>query len=271
MLIDSHAHLEMDEFDGDREAVVRRAREHGVGGIVTVGLSLEDSRKAVALAGRYRTVYASVGVHPHDVQGIDETTYDLLRELARHDKVVAYGEIGLDFFRNLSPEDLQIRRFGEQLELAGELDLPVIIHDREAHREIVEMLQGRRSDRGGVIHCFSGDYAMAARCLDMGLYISIPGTITYKKSDMLRDVVRKIPLDRLLVETDCPFLSPEPKRGKRNEPAYVAYTARRIAQVKGLPLEEVERATSRNAEDLFGIKTAAASGTDVLRMRTVRD
>jgi TatD DNase family protein len=255
MLIDSHAHLEMDAFDNDREAVIQRAQEQGVNGIVTVGLNLEDSRKAVALAERYDMVYASVGVHPHDVQGIDETTYDLLRDLAKHKRVVAYGEIGLDFFRNLSPKDIQIRRFGEQLELAGELDLPVIIHDREAHGEVVEMLGNRGNDRGGVIHCFSGDYDMAVKCLDMGLYISIPGTITYKKSDMLRDVVRRLPLDRLLVETDCPFLSPEPKRGKRNEPAYVAYTARRIAQVKDLFSEEVEETTSRNAKDLFKMKS----------------
>jgi len=254
MLVDSHAHLEMDEFDGDREAVIQRARESGVECVITVGLNLEDSRRAVELAEKHDMIYASVGVHPHDVTSIDETTYDLLRKLSGSTRVVAYGEIGLDFFRNLSPKDLQIRRFGEQLELAAELALPVIIHDREAHRETMEMLKGQKRGRGGVVHCFSGDYDMAARCLDMGLYISIPGTITYKKSDVLRDVVRKLPLDRLLVETDCPFLSPEPKRGKRNEPAYVTYTAHRIAQVKGLPAEEVEGTTSRNARDLFGIK-----------------
>jgi len=254
MLIDSHAHLEMDEFNGDREAVIRRAREQGVGGIVTVGLNLEDSRKAVALSERYDEVYASVGVHPHDVTGIDETTYDLLKDLSGCDKVVAYGEIGLDFFRNLSPKDVQIRRFGEQLDLAEALDLPVIIHDREAHRETIEILDGFRNDRGGVIHCFSGDYDMAVRCLDMGFYISIPGTVTFKKSEMLRDVVRRLPLDRLLVETDCPFLSPEPKRGKRNEPAFVAYTARRIAEIKGLSVGDVAEVTSLNAGALFGIR-----------------
>ncbi|MDD5724059.1 MAG: TatD family hydrolase [Syntrophales bacterium] len=258
MLVDSHAHLEMDEFDGDREAVIRRAQESGVDCIVTVGVNLEDSRKAVALAERYDMIYASVGVHPHDVKDIDETTYDLLRDLSKSSKVVAYGEIGLDFFRNLSPKDLQIRRFGEQLELAAQLALPVIIHDREAHKETVEMLKGRREGRGGVVHCFSGDYDMAVSCLDMGFYISIPGTVTYKKSGTLRDIVRKLPIDRLLVETDCPFLSPEPERGRRNEPAYVAHTARRIAQIKDLPLEDVERVTSRNARDVFGIKTEAS-------------
>ena len=254
MLIDSHAHLEMDEFDADREAVMQRAREQGVSRIVTVGLNLADSRKAVALSEQYDEVYASVGVHPHDVSGIDETTYDLLKDLSGCGKVVAYGEIGLDFFRNLSPRDVQIRRFGEQLELAGELGLPVIIHDREAHRETIEILDGFRNDRGGVIHCFSGDYDMAVRCLDMGFYISIPGTVTFKKSEMLRDIVRKLPLDRLLVETDCPFLSPDPKRGKRNEPAFVAYTARQIAAVKGTSFEDVAESTSLNASALFDIK-----------------
>jgi len=255
MLVDSHAHLEMDEFDGDRDAVIHRARKKGVNGIVTVGVNLEDSRKAVALAERYDTVYASVGIHPHDVTTIDKTTYDQIKDLSKSDRVVAYGEIGLDFFRNRSPEDIQIRRFGEQLELAAELDLPVIIHDREAHREIVEMIQTGRNDKGGVIHCFSGDYDMALRCLDMGFYISIPGTVTYRKSEPLREIVKRLPLDRLLVETDCPYLSPEPKRGKRNEPAYVAYTAQGIALIKGLPIEEVEDITTRSARVLFGIKT----------------
>lgn len=253
MLIDSHAHLELSEFDSDRKEVIRRAGERGVEYIVTVGINLEDSENAVAIAERYDTIYASVGVHPHDVKGIDETTYDSLRKLSESNKVIAYGEIGLDFFRNLSPRELQTRRFEEQLELASELGLPVIIHDREAHRETVEMLKNRKNVSGGVIHCFSGDYDMAVGCLDMGFYISIPGTITYKKAETLRDVVRKMPMDRMLVETDCPFLSPEPKRGKRNEPANVVYTARRIAQIKDLSYEEVAMTTSNNTKRLFGL------------------
>ncbi len=253
MLIDSHAHLELSEFDSDRKEVIRRAGESGVEYIVTVGINLEDSENAVAIAERYDTIYASVGVHPHDVKGIDETTYDSLRKLSESNKVIAYGEIGLDFFRNLSPRELQTRRFEEQLELASELGLPVIIHDREAHRETVEMLKNRKNVSGGVIHCFSGDYDMAVQCLDMGFYISIPGTITYKKAETLRDVVRKMPMDRMLVETDCPFLSPEPKRGKRNEPANVVYTARRIAQIKDLSYEEVAMTTSNNTKRLFGL------------------
>ena len=253
MLIDSHAHLELSEFDDDREDVIQRAKENGVEYIVTVGINLEDSRNAVALAERYDNIYAAVGVHPHDAMSIDETTYDSLKKLSENDKVVAYGEIGLDFFRNLSPRDIQIQMFGEQLELAGELGMPVIIHDREAHREIMEMLTGWKGHSGGVIHCFSGDYDMARKCLDMGFYISIPGTITYKKSETLRDVARRVPIDRLLVETDCPFLSPEPKRGKRNEPANVVYTARRIAEIKGLPFKDVARITSENTRNVFGM------------------
>jgi len=253
VLIDSHAHLELSEFDSDREDVIRRAGESGVEYIVTVGINLEDSKNAVAIAERYDTIYASVGVHPHDAKSIDETTYDSLKKLSQSDKVVAFGEIGLDFFRNLSPGELQRRRFGEQLELAGELGLPVIIHDRDAHRETVEMLKNWKNFSGGVIHCFSGDYDMAVKCLDMGFYISIPGPITYRKSETLRDVVRKIPIDRMLVETDCPFLSPEPKRGKRNEPANVLYTARKVAQIKNLSFEDVAMTTSANTGRLFGI------------------
>jgi TatD DNase family protein len=257
MLIDSHAHLELSDFDDDREDVIERAKKSGVECVVTVGINLEDSRNAVALAERYDNIYASVGVHPHDAKSINETTYASLRKLSESDRVVAYGEIGLDLFRNLSPRDLQIKRFGEQLELAGELGLPVIIHDREAHRETVELLKGWKNRSGGVIHCFSGDYDMAVKCLDMGFYISIPGTITYKKSETLRDVVRRIPIDGLLVETDCPFLSPEPKRGKRNEPANVVYTARKVAQVKDLPFEDVARITSENTRNLFGKRTGS--------------
>jgi TatD DNase family protein len=255
MLIDSHAHLELSEFDDDRDGVIQRAKENGVAYIVTVGIDLEDSRKAVAIAKRYDAVYATVGVHPHDAKSVDETTFDSLKQLSASEKVVAYGEIGLDFFRNRSPREIQIQMFGEQLELAGELGLPVIIHDREAHREIMEMLGGWKDRSGGVIHCFSGDYDMARKCLDMGFYISIPGTITYRTSETLRDVVRKIPIDRILVETDCPFLSPEPKRGRRNEPANVVYTARRIAEITGLPFEDVARITSENARNVFGIDT----------------
>ena len=252
MFIDSHVHLTMEEFNQDRDEVITRAKDAGVGLMVTVGTTLDDSREAISLAGQYEAVYATVGIHPHDVKDIDNLTYDSLRELAEMDKVVAYGEIGLDFVRNLSPREVQIRRFGEQLELATELRLPVIIHDRNAHKEILEMLKSWRGGKG-VFHCFSGDYDMAKRCLDMGFYISIPGTVTFENSARLQEVVRLVPLDGLLLETDAPYLSCHPYRGKRNEPAYIVHTAERIAEIKGLSLAEVGSVTSQNARALFNL------------------
>jgi TatD DNase family protein len=252
MLIDSHAHLEMEDFDRDRTEVIRRAGQAGVDLIITVGTTLNDCKKAVSLTRQYESVYAAIGIHPHEVKDIDEKSYDNIREMAKKDKVVAYGEIGLDFFRNLSPRDIQIRRFGEQLELASELDLPIIIHDREAHKETLDMLRNWNG-KPGIIHCFSGDYRMAHKCLDMGFYISIPGAITFGKSEKLQEVVRQVSIDSLLLETDAPYLTPHPYRGKRNEPAHVIHTARKVAEIKNLSLEDVARITSRNSRTVFGI------------------
>jgi TatD DNase family protein len=252
MLIDSHAHLEMSDFDRDRDAVIARAIGAGVDLMITVGTTVDDCEKAVSIAARHEAVYAAIGIHPHEVKDIDETTYGNLKRLAKAYKVVAYGEIGLDFFRNLSPKDVQIRRFGEQLEIADEVGLPIIIHDREAHKETLEMLQGWGGKRG-VIHCFSGDYGMARKCLDMGFYISIPGAVTFGKSEKLQEVVRRLPIAGMLLETDAPYLTPHPNRGKRNEPAYVVHTARKVAELKGLSFENVASATSRNTKSLFGI------------------
>jgi len=253
MLIDSHSHIEMKAFDRDRDQVIARAKDVGVDYIIAVGISLEDCKRVVSVTKKYKTVYGVIGIHPHHAKDIDNRTYDSLRQMVNNDKIVAYGEIGLDFFRNLSPRDVQIKRFGEQLELASELRLPVVIHDREAHTQTMNILEQWDGDKQGIIHCFSGDYEMARKCLDMGFYISIPGTITFRNSGQLRDVVKKVPMDRLLVETDAPFLTPQPKRGGRNEPAYVIYTALRIAEIKGVPVEEVERITYKNTLDVFGI------------------
>ena len=255
MLIDTHAHLEMSEFDKDRDAVIERALENGVDAIIAVGINLEDSKKAIALAKRYDAVYATVGVHPHDAKSIDTATYDSLKKLAEKEKVVAYGEIGLDFFRDRSPRDIQIKRFQEQLDLAGELKLPVVIHSRDAHSETFEILKKHKGNLRGVLHCFSGDYEMATKYIDLGYYISIPGTIIFPNAEKLVEVVQKIPLDSLLVETDSPFLTPAPKRGKRNEPAYVAYVAKKISEIRGLTPEKVAIATTENARNLFGIDT----------------
>ena len=255
MLIDTHAHLQMSEFDGDRDEVIKRARENGIDAIIAVGITLEDSEKAIALAKSHDAIYATVGIHPHDAESIDPTTYDSLKKLAAHKKVVAYGEIGLDFFRNRSPRDVQIKRFEEQLDVARELNLPVVIHSREAHRETFEILEKRKGNLRGVLHCFSGDYTMATRYIDLGYYISIPGTITFSNAGKLVEVVQKIPMDSLLIETDSPFLTPVPNRGKRNEPAYVAYVAQKISEIRGLTPEEVGIATTKNAGNLFGIGT----------------
>jgi len=255
MLIDTHAHLEMSEFDKDRDAVIERALENGVDAIIAVGINLEDSKKAIALAKSHDAVYATVGVHPHDAKSIDTATYDSLKKLAEKEKVVAYGEIGLDFFRDRSPRDIQIKRFQEQLDLAGELKLPVVIHSRDAHSETFEILKKHKGNLRGVLHCFSGDYEMATKYIDLGYYISIPGTITFPNAEKLVEVVQKIPLDSLLVETDSPFLTPAPKRGRRNEPAYVAYVAKKISEIRGLTPEKVAIATTENARNLFGIDT----------------
>ena len=248
MLIDSHAHLEMPDFKKDLEAVIQRAKDSGVEYLFTVGTEEKDWKRALEIAHSHPSVYAILGVHPHNAKEIDDRTYPLLTELCRDEKVKAYGEIGLDFFRNLSPPDVQLKRFREQIGLAKKLGLPIVVHDREAHRETLEILQSEKAEAcGGIIHCFSGDYEMAEVCIDMGFYISIPGTITFKNAEGLREIVRKVPLESLLVETDAPFLTPEPFRGKRNEPGYVRYTAEKLAEIKKVPFDKVAEVTTGNA------------------------
>lgn len=252
MLIDSHAHLTMPQYHDDREEVIQRAHEAGLVHIITVGTDIADCCKAVNLAEAHETVSATVGIHPHDVKAINNGTYDHLKDLAAHEKVVAIGEIGLDFYRNLSPQAIQRHHFRQQLQLAWEVSLPVVIHDRDAHQDVVTILcEENAVTVGGVIHCFSGDWDMAKRCLDMGFYISIPGTITFKPNDGYYDIIRKIPLERLLVETDCPFLAPKPFRGKRNEPAYVHFVSEKAAQIRGIDPAELGAAITRNAIELF--------------------
>jgi TatD DNase family protein len=253
MLIDSHAHLEMKEFERDRNEVIERAKLAGIDLIVTVGTNLNLSRKAVSLASQYNNIFATVGVHPHDVGKIGKNTYDDLKELARHKKVVAYGEIGLDFFRNITPQAQQKEKFSEQLQIAGELKLPVIIHDRDAHEQSLRIVKAS-GIRQGVFHCFSGDYEMAKQCLDLGFYLSVPGVVTFDKTKTLQNVVKNIPLSSLLLETDCPYLTPHPYRGKRNEPAYVVHTAKKVAEIKGISWEEVAAVTAQNTLRLFRIE-----------------
>jgi TatD DNase family protein len=248
MLIDSHAHLEMPDFKRDLEQVIQRAKESGVGYVFTVGTEKKDWKRALEIANSHPSIYAILGVHPHNAKEIDDQTYPTLRENCRNGKVKAYGEIGLDFFRNLSPRDIQLRRFREQIGLAKELGLPIVVHDREAHRETLEILRSENAEEcGGIIHCFSGDDEMARACMDMGFYISIPGSITFKNAESFRETVKRIPLESLLIETDAPFITPEPFRGKRNEPSYVRYTAQKLAEVKKISFEKVAEVTTENA------------------------
>lgn len=252
MLIDSHAHLEMKEFDPDRKEVIERARLAGVDCIVTVGTNPGLSRKALSIARQYENIYATVGIHPHDVAQAGDQTLDELKLLAEDPKIVAYGEIGLDYFRNISPREKQIEMFAKQLELASELNLPVIIHDRDAHEETLSLVKSS-GVCSGVFHCFSGDWAMAKQCIDLGFYISVPGVVTFEKSKVLQEVVRKAPLDSILLETDCPYLTPVPHRGKRNEPSFIVHTAKKVAEITGLTWEDVARKAAANTRKLFRI------------------
>jgi TatD DNase family protein len=253
-MFDSHAHLDMSEFDADRESVINRAKAAGVDKILTVGIDRESSAAAVALAKQYEGLYAAAGCHPHNSSDFTTAEADRLAEIAAAGQVVAWGEIGLDFFRNNSPREAQEQAFKLQLERARQLGLPVVIHDREAHDEVLHALKimGKK-DRSGVIHCFSGDLALAHEFIALGYSISIPGTVTFPKADTIREVTLGLPLETLLVETDAPYLAPVPKRGRRNEPAFVSYTVEAIARLKNMDPEDVSRITAGNACVLFGI------------------
>ncbi len=252
MYIDSHAHLEMPDYNHDRDAMINSAVEQGIEKIVTIGIDKKECEQAIQLAATYPFIYAAIGLHPHNAKKRNNHLYDFIKETAQNEKVVALGEMGLDFYKNWSPRNDQIRCFHDQLALARELNLPVIIHDRDAHEETLQILRDEQAwEFGGVIHCFSGDFKMAAACIDMGFFISIPGTVTFKNATMLQEVVKKIPLESILIETDAPFLAPVPYRGKRNEPAYVRYVAEKIADIKNVPVETVASVTTNNAKELF--------------------
>ncbi len=253
-LIDSHCHLDMADYRDDLGQVVERAARHGVTGIVTIGIDLASSRQAVAIAERFTTVRATVGIHPHHADDVDRTTLDALAELAERYRqhVVGFGEIGLDYVKRHATPERQRSALIQQLGLAKELKLPIAIHDREAHDDCLKLLQSEGPfEQGGVMHCFSGDLKFARIILDTNLHISIPGIVTFKSARDLQAVAAHIPLDRLLVETDGPFLAPVPFRGKRNEPLYTLYTAAAIANLQGVELSEIAGRTSENARRLF--------------------
>ncbi len=251
-LIDTHCHLDFPDYQADLPAVLRRAYDAGVRRIITVGIDLPTSRAAIDLARHHQALFAAVGVHPHHVKELTEADYALLRDLAGQPEVVAYGEIGLDYVKDYSPPAVQRDHFRWQVALARELDLPLIIHDREAHADTLAILrEAVPLAAGGVMHCFSGDAAFAEEVLALGFYISIPGVVTFPRAAAMQEAVRQVPLDRLLLETDGPFLAPVPRRGKRNEPQLLLYTAQKVAELKGISPDEMARATTANAERLF--------------------
>lgn len=255
ILFDTHAHLDDDEdYGNDRDEVLERARAAGVALIVNVGYDLESSRRSISLAEKYGLIYASVGIHPHGADEAGPGYLEQLAEMAAHPKVVAMGEMGLDYYRDLSPRPVQRKVFREQLALAKKLDKPVIIHDRDAHAEILSILRKEGlGPAGGVMHCYSGSWELAREFLAMGFYISIAGPVTFPHAPKLKDVAARVPLDRLLVETDAPYLTPVPHRGKRNEPAYVYYTAEEVARLRGMTTEDLAGACALNGRKLFRI------------------
>lgn len=255
MLIDSHAHLDDESFDKDRDEIIDDLKNQGVEIVINPGADAQSSVKAISLAKKYDNIYAAVGVHPHDVKDMDDSTIQLLSSLADYDKVVAIGEIGLDYHYDYSPRDLQRKWLIEQIKLAKKLQLPIIIHEREASQDMYNILkQEADGNLTGVLHCYSGSLELAREYLKMGFYISFAGPVTFKNARVPKEVVKSIPLDRMLVETDSPYLTPEPKRGKRNEPLNVRYVAAMIAELKEISFDEVAIATSENTKKLFLIK-----------------
>lgn len=263
MLIDTHLHLDDHRFDADRDEVVARAAAAGVTQMITIGTTLDDSRAAIALAERYPGVFAAVGIHPNEATRWEgAATLTALREMAQHPKVVAIGEIGLDYYWEKAPHDLQAEVLRAQLGLAHEIGKPVIIHDRDAHADLMAILRewagGLTRERPpGVLHFFSGDAAMAAEALDLGFSLGVDGPLTFKNARELQALVAGLPLDRLLVETDAPYLAPHPHRGQRNEPAFVGEVARALATLHGRSLDEVMTKTTENARKLFGMSAEA--------------
>jgi len=253
MLVDSHAHIDDERFDADRDEVVARALAAGVSLIINIGADMASSARSVALAEKYQGIYAAVGMHPHDAKDMQETDYAQLEYWTKHPRVVAIGEIGLDYHYDLSPRPVQKEVFLRQLDLARKTGKPFIIHEREAHADTLEIIRAAARDLKGVFHCFSGSVETAREYLNMGFYISVAGPVTFSKSGKTKEVAKFVPLDRLLVETDSPYLTPQPFRGRRNEPANVRLVAEEIANLRNVSIEELATATAANAQHLFSI------------------
>lgn len=255
MLFDSHAHIDAKRFDKDREEVIERAKANGVHFIMNPGVDLESSKEAIALAEKYDGIYAAVGYHPHEAKHMDDTMLALIKSLAKHEKVRAIGEIGLDYHYDHSPRKVQKEWFIKQIRLAKSLNLPVIIHDRDANEDTLTILKKEKAFESGVLmHCYSGSKEMAEQYIELGAYISLAGPVTFKNAKTPKAVAKFVPLNRILIETDAPYLTPEPNRGKRNESAYVEYICNQIAQLKEISFDKVAEATTANAKKLFKIE-----------------
>lgn len=261
--IDTHCHLDMDAYAADLDEVIDRAVTAGVEQIVTIGIDLTSSKKAITLAKRYPQLSATIGVHPHDVEGLQDKDYASLENLYLEHRchIVGFGEIGLDYYKNYAAPEEQRKHFARQLDLAHEMQLPVIVHNREADEDILALLgKAKPLERGGIMHCFSGDLTLARKVIDFGMLISIPGVITFRNSLALQEVVKNIPMTSMVIETDGPFLAPHPFRGKRNEPAFVIHTAQRIAELREVNLSSVAEYTTANAEKIFQFNCVEKDG-----------
>jgi TatD DNase family protein len=251
MLIDTHAHLQWTNFDADRERVITRARKADVKYIVNIGFDLNSSMEAIELAEKHEGLYTTVGIHPHNASQLNENVLEELRKLSENSKTVAIGEIGLDYYRNLSPLEAQRKAFEAQLRLAEEMELPAVIHDREAHADTLEMLSKFRGKIEGIMHCFSGSREMAEQFINSGFLISFAGPVTFPNAHKLHEVAKCTALNRILLETDSPWLAPQEVRGKRNEPSFLPFIAKKIARLKGTSMDELAEATSKNARRIF--------------------
>lgn len=251
MFIDSHTHIQISQFDPDRDAVLKRALEAGVSTILVIGFDLETSLGAVELAEKHENLFATVGIHPHDAKDFTPDVVKTFRELLHHPKVIALGEIGLDYYRNLSPHAVQKEAFEKQLDLAEEMEIPIIVHNRDAYMDILPILEARRGQIQGVLHCFTGDVELMRRSLEIGFHIGIGGIVTYPNAKDVQAVAREVPLERLLIETDCPWLAPQSWRGKRNEPAYVRAVVEKIAELRETSVGKIGEITTKNFNSLF--------------------
>ena len=251
MFVDTHTHLDFDAYNDDREKVIQRAIENQVLAIITIGTDLETSKQAILLADKYASIFASVGVHPSECANIKDNDYKFIKELAGHEKVIAIGEIGLDYYHMHADKDVQQKAFKKQISIAKDLELPMIIHNRDSHEDMLKILKNEGvGEIGGVMHSFSGDLEFLNKIIAMNLHVSFTGNITFKKST-LDEIVKQTPIENLLLETDSPFLTPVPLRGKRNEPAFIIHTTKRISELKEIELDVLAKVTTENAKTLF--------------------